>query len=194
MSTTIAQAESKPVATRRQPRRISKEQFLRDYAKREDGYKYEWNNGNVEKSEAMNQQQAIMQAVFLRHFIQTAVFKAGGLFTAETDMDTSSVQTRRPDLAIYTAEQISRIKKGENQVAIWVAEVISPNDKAEDINKKLEEYFRAGVQVVWHIFPHSQKVDVYTSPDDVTICRGQTFCSGAPALPDLQISAGELFA
>lgn len=193
MSTTIAQAEPKPKSSR-QPRRISKEQFLRDYSNREDGYKYEWNDGIIEKTSAMNQQQAIMQAVFLRYFIQTSVFKEGGLFTAETDMDTSPVQTRRPDLAIYTAGQIRHIKQGENQVAIWVAEVISPNDKAEDVNRKLEEYFRAGVQVVWHIFPHSQKVDVYTSPDDVTICRGKTICSGAPAVPDLQIAAETLFA
>ena len=194
MSTTISQAEPKPRAARRQPRRISKEQFLRDYSDKEDGYKYEWNNGIVEKTKAMNQQQAIIQAVFFRHFINTQTFKEGGLFTAETDMDTSPSQMRRPDLAIYTGEQVSQIKKGENQVAPWLAEVISPTDNADKINEKLEEYFRVGVQVVWHIFPASKKVDVYTSLDDVTICRGKTVCSGAPAIPDFEIKAGELFA
>ena len=29
--------------------------------------------------------------------------------------------------------------------------------------------------------------------ETVTICRAQTLCSGAPALPDLEISAGALF-
>ncbi|TAK43125.1 MAG: Uma2 family endonuclease [Saprospiraceae bacterium] len=194
MPTTISQTEPKPKAPRRQPRRISKEQFLRDYSDKEDGYKYEWNNGVVEKTKAMNQQQAILQAVFFRHFINTQTFKGGGLFTTETDMDTSPSHFRRPDLAIYTGEQVRLMKKGENQVAPWLAEIISPTDNADKINEKLEEYFRAGVQVVWHIFPTSKKVDVFTSPDDVTICRGKTVCSGAPALPDFQIPAEALFA
>ena len=194
MSTAIAIAEPKPRLAQRQPRRISKEQFLRDYSNREDGYKYEWNDGIIEKTKAMNQQQATIQAILLRYFIKTKTFIGGGFFTAETDMDTSPSQMRRPDLAIYTGEQLKRMKSGEKQVAPWVAEVISPTDKVDDVNAKLDEYFRAGVQVVWHIFPHSQKVDVYTSPEQVTICRGKTMCSGAPAMPDFEMAAEELFA
>lgn len=191
MSTAVAIAEPRPKPA---PRRISKEQFLRDYSNREDGYKYEWNDGTIEKTKAMNQQQATIQAILLRYFIDTQIFREGGLFTAETNMDTSTYQMRRPDLAIYSGVQLKQMKNGENQVAPWVAEVISPTDRVDDVNAKLDEYFRAGVQVVWHIFPHSQKVDVYTSPESVTICRGKTLCSGAPALPDFQMAAEELFA
>ncbi len=194
MSTTIAQAEPKPAATRRQPRRISKEQFLRDYSKREDGYKYEWNNGIVEKTSAMNQQQTKFFILLLDLLLKTNAYKDGGMLVMETDMDTSPVQLRRPDIAFYSGVQRPKMWAGENQVAPWVTEVISPTDKAEDIHKKLDEYFRAGVQVVWHIFPHAEKVYVYTSPDNVTICSGKTICSAAPALPDLEISAGVLFA
>jgi Uma2 family endonuclease len=193
MSTSIATIEPKPKAPVRQPRRVSKARFLKEYADREDGYKYEWNDGVIEKYQGMNQQQAFIQAIILRYFIQTQIFKNGGLFTAETNMDTSSFQLRRPDLAIYTAEQLQRMKLGENQIAPWVAEVISPSDNANKINSKLDEYFLAGVQVVWHIFPESKQVYVYTSPESVTICRGQTVCSAAPALPDLTISADALF-
>jgi len=194
MSTTTAQAGNKPQGPGRQPRRVSKEQFLREFSKREDGYKYEWNDGVVEKTKAMNQQQLFIQNSLLRCFLNTQVFKDGGLLTSEGDMGTLGRQLRRPDLAIYTAKQVGRMRSGENQVAPWVAEVISPTDKADDINKKLEEYFQAGVQVVWHIFPHSRKVDVYTSPDNVTICRGATVCSGEPALAGFEITAAELFA
>lgn len=193
MSTTIAQAEPKP-KTSRQPRRISKEQFLRDYSNREDGYKYEWNDGIIEKTSTMNQQQSKFFILLLDLFLKTKAFNNGDRLVMETDMDTSAVQLRRPDIAYYTGEQLPKMWAGENQISPWIAEVISPTDKAEDVNRKLEEYFRAGVQVVWHIFPHSQKVDVYTSPDDVTICRGKTICSGAPAVPDLQIAAETLFA
>jgi hypothetical protein len=47
--------------------------------------------------------------------------------------------------------------------------------------------------VVWHIFPESKQVYVYTSPENVTICRGTEVCSTAPTLPDLQIEAEQLF-
>ncbi len=193
MSATIAQTEPKPKSGR-PVRRITKEHFLRYYTKREDGYKYEWNDGIVEKTSAMNQLQSKFFYLLLGLFLKTNASKNGGMLITETDMATSPIQLRRPDIAFYTHEQLPKMWAGENQVAPLVVEVISPTDKAEDINAKLEEYFRAGVRVVWHIFPHSQKVDVYTSPDHVTICRGKTVCSGAPALDNFEMSAGELFA
>jgi Uma2 family endonuclease len=177
----------------RTPRRMTQAQFLSAYSDKEDGYKYEFNNGIIEKSPAMNQQQAIIQIALFRFFIQTKVFKNGGLLTAETDMQTSREQLRRPDLAIYTGEQVKAIKSGHHQVAPWVAEVISPTDNADRINEKMEEYFRAGVQCVWHIYPATQRVDVFTSPNDVKICRGEVLCSGGPAIPDLEVPAGLLF-
>ena len=54
-------------------------------------------------------------------------------------------------------------------------------------------YFNAGVMVVWHVFPELKSVHVFTSPVDVTICEGDTVCSAAPALPDLQMTANEVF-
>lgn len=194
MSTSIAFADPQPKAVSRQPRRISKERFLLEYSDREDGFKYEWNDGLIEKTESMNQLQADFFFLLLDRFLKTAASKAGGGLITETDMDTTAAQVRRPDIAFYSGEQRKWMKKGQNQVPTWVAEVISPTDKAYKIDEKLEEYFRAGVQVVWHIFPASQKVEVYTSPDDVKICRAKTVCSGAPALPDFEITAEELFA
>lgn len=192
-STTGAQTGPKPGTTRRPPRRISKEQFLRDYSNREDGFKYEWNDGVVEKASAMNQQQSRFFHLLLGLFSKTEASRRGGMLITETDMATSVEQLRRPDIAFYTGEQLPKMWAGENQIAPWVAEVISPTDRAENMYEKLEEYFRAGVQVVWHIFPHAKRVDVYTSPDDMTICRGQTLCSGAPVLPGFEIRAEELF-
>lgn len=193
MSTSIATIEPKPKAPLRQPRRVSKARFLREYADREDGYKYEWNDGVIEKYQGMNQQQAEIYFLLMAYFQKTEASKTGGGLITETDMLTTSSQLRRPDISFYTGEQRRLMKLGENQIAPWVAEVISPSDNANKINSKLDEYFLAGVQVVWHIFPESKQVYVYTSPESVTICRGQTVCSAAPALPDLVISAEVLF-
>ena len=45
------------------------------------------------------------------------------------------------------------------------------SDRINRVNNKLEEYFQAGMLVVWHIFPQQQLVYVYTSSIDVKICR-----------------------
>jgi Uma2 family endonuclease len=193
MSTSIATIEPKPKAPLRQPRKVSKARFLKEYADREDGYKYEWNDGVIEKYQGMNQQQAEIYFLLMAYFQKTEASKTGGGLITETDMLTTPSQLRRPDISFYTGEQRRLMKLGENQIAPWVAEVISPSDNANKINSKLDEYFLAGVQVVWHIFPESKQVYVYTSPESVTICRGQTVCSAAPALPDLVISAEVLF-
>lgn len=196
MSTATAAAPlaKKTAEAEEAPTYLSKEDFLQEYAKKEDGYKYEWNDGAIEKTNAMNQYQSTIFFLLNRLFLDTTAFKSGGGLITETDVNTSEVQLRRPDISYFTGAQIEKMKEKENQVPPFLIEVISPTDRAEDVNKKLEEYFRAGVQVVWHIFPESQKVDVYASPDEVAICRGKAVCSAAPVIPDLEVEAASLFA
>ncbi|MEM9846915.1 MAG: Uma2 family endonuclease [Bacteroidota bacterium] len=174
-------------------RHTSLEEFLRIYSDMEDEYKYEWNRGIIEKTKRMNQQQAIIQAILLRLFTKTKVFEEGGLFTSETDMNTSVQQLRRPDLAIYTKDQLDKMRKGENQIALWVAEVISENANINHVQSKLQEYFNAGVAVVWQIFPNFKHVYVYTTVHQVKICSDEILCSAAPAFPDFEIKAASIF-
>ncbi len=173
---------------------ISLDDFLRLYSDMEDGFKYEWNNGKIEKTASINQTQISIFKILSRLFSKTKVFEQEGIFISETDMKTSRHQLRRPDLAIYLSEQEEKMINGENQVAPWVGEVISPSDNINRVNKKVREYFAAGVKVVWHIFPELDEVYVYTAPDEVTICRGKRICSGKPALNGFEISAETIFA
>jgi Uma2 family endonuclease len=174
-------------------RTVSLQTFLQRYSNIEDGYKYEFNNGVIEKTKTMDQEQTTLFAKLLRMYISTKSFQEGGTITSETNMNTTDLQLRKPDIAIYSAEQLSLMKNGQNQVAEWVAEVISETDQINHVNKKLEEYFQAGVKVVWHIFPNIETVYVYTATDKVAICKGDKMCSGAPSVSDFQISAAQLF-
>ncbi len=67
------------------------------------------------------------------------------------------------------------------------------NDKADDIQLKLDQYFTDGVKTVWQIYPNQKTVHVYTSPYDVLICHGTMLCSASPALADFNIVTQELF-
>jgi Uma2 family endonuclease len=46
---------------------------------------------------------------------------------------------------------------------------------------------------VWLISPIHKKVRVFTSPKDVKIYTSDDICSGAPAVPDFQLSVNQIF-
>jgi len=172
---------------------VSFEDYMKLYYNAEDGFKYEWNNGKIEKTANMNQAQTAILNLLMRLFIKTKTFQEGGQWNPEVDMWTNKTQFRRPDLSIYHAHQEKGLINEENEIAPWIGEIISPSDNINTVNGKLHEYFAAGVQVVWHIFPSLDEVYVYTAPDEVTICRGNRICSAKPALDDFEISAEDIF-
>ena len=177
--------------TKRVPRVLTLEQFRRRYSNREDGYKYEFSNGIIEKSLSnMNAKQMYIVKNINRRFIQTRAFANGDELTPEIEQFTSGTQLRRPDISYWSASKITR---GDEYISEFVIEIISPTDNYLKVNKKLREYFKAGVQVVWQIIPEEQSVHVYTSPTQVTICEGETICSAAPVVSDFQIAAKDIF-
>jgi Uma2 family endonuclease len=187
-------AFAQDISVIKKPRLISLQSFLKRYSDIEDGYKYEYNNGIIEKTKTMNQDQSTIEDALLRAFIETNFFRQGGAIFFEKEIYTTATQLRKPDAAIFTANQKRVMGRDNMQVPIWVAEVISETDNINRVNKKLVEYFEAGVKVVWHIFPNIETVYVYTAADVVTICKGAKICSGAPAVADFEISATNLFA
>lgn len=171
---------------------VSLERFLEQYSNREDGWKYEWNDGQIEKTKSRNQAQAAIIIFLTRLFTKTKAFADSGILVSQTDIYTSERQLRKPDISFFSGTQLKKMRT-ENQMPAWVAEVISETDNANKIGLKNQEYFKAGVQVVWQIYPALQQVHVYTAVDKVTICQGKTVCSGAPVLPDFEVAAAEIF-
>lgn len=173
------------------PRPLTLQDFRRKYSEREDGYKYEYKDGAIIKSPGnMNPKQLFIVKNLSRRFAQTQAYAQGDELIAEVDQLTAPSRQRRPDLSFWTSE---RIKTADESVSDFVIEIISPTDKLEDVEDKLNEYFEAGVKVVWQIRPRTQSVHVYTSPTSVTICTGDRICSAAPVLPDFELTASEIF-
>ena len=184
-----------PIIDKKGKREISLETFHKLYDNREDDYKYEWHNGIVEKTpRTMNRSQLLIVQRLTRLFLQTIAFKQMGELEREVKMFLPKAnRTRVADLAFLTAEGVKEQDDIRPSLSEFVIEIISKNDKANDIQEKLEEYFADGVKVVWHIFPKMNLVEVYTSPDSVTICRGATICSAFPVLLDFEIAAQDIF-
>src|SRR5262249_23234399 len=87
------------------------------------------------------------------------------LFRIPTTKDAS--RKRRPDLAYVSAERwpidrpIPVRKDGWDVVPDLAVEVVSPTDIADDLLGKVNEYFQAGVRLVWVVYPIQRCLHVY---------------------------------
>lgn len=179
------------------PRPISWKDFQRRYLSREDNFKYEWVDGQVEKTiKSMDKTQLFILHNLL-NLAERLKFegKLAGRLVPEADL-LFLKNHRRPDFAWLTEEQIYRLATEENHVPAFVIEVISTWDQANLLNKKMVNYRDAGVQVVWQIFPETRSVHVFGGVGlrSMTVCSGDEICSAAPVLPDFEMPASAVFA
>jgi Uma2 family endonuclease len=156
-----------------------------------DGFKYEWNDGELIRFTGMKRKHLQLIKRLNRLFLTTASHQQGAELIAEQDVQLTGIQMRRPDMAFFTDEQIQSSDDDE-PIPAFCIEVISSNDQLNDVKAKLREYFKHGVQVVWIIMPEQDMVEVYTSVKNVVICTDADVCSAKPVLDDFQISVSEL--
>lgn len=191
MTATIAEKRVKPLNTQTElPRRISLANFLKKYREGGDGIKYEFNNGIIEKTYAMKKNEIYIFGNLLRVFMHTKAFQEDAIIVSEVETWTSDTQFRKPDISYWTAQQQT---DGVESVPLFAIEVISKNDPINVVNNKVLEYFKSGVQVLWHIFPEQKMVYVFTSPSQITVCFEDDICSAAPVLIDFEISVNGIF-
>jgi Uma2 family endonuclease len=157
-----------------------------------DGYKYEWNDGELIKFTGMNKKQVYIYDVLAKLFSRKGFFEVGSL-VAEYDTMLSGIQMRRPDIAYLTDEQIKLGKKGQDVIPEFVIEIISETDQFYKIEDKITEYFKAGVKVIWNIVPEHKLVYIYTSRKTVKICSDNDICSAEPVLPEFTITVNDIF-
>jgi Uma2 family endonuclease len=72
-------------------------------------------------------------------------------------------------------------------------EVVSPGDLLEELLDKLDEYFRAGVSLVWVIFPRLRLAYIYDSLTRVRILTREDHLEGGNVLPGFKLPLVELF-
>lgn len=171
--------------------RMTKAEFLRWES--DDNYVYEFNDGVLEPTTGMRQDENYLLTNLENQFFQTNSFKSGDRLRAEMDVWPAEKQMRRPDIAYFTADQLGLMAADSKVVPSFVVELGSGTDSEMKSLMKRHEYFDAGVQVVWWVYPLYKEVYVYTSPKTVTICTDDDVLSAAPALPELTMTVAELF-
>ena len=71
-----------------------------------DGYKYEWNDGEVIRFATMKRKHLLLLRILSRLFDRTEAYQQGGELLTEQDVWLTGVQLRRPDLAFFSGQQI----------------------------------------------------------------------------------------
>lgn len=160
----------------------------------DDGFLYEYDGEYAEQNHAMKNTERYLVRNIQDAFVNTDAYRLRTRLFEETECWVTEKQMRRPDVALFTDEQIKESTAGGNPVPGFVVEIISEYDKANKIERKVGEYFRAGVQVLWHVYPELRMVRVLLSPRNMVSLFETDVISAAPVVPDMQMTVDALFA
>ena len=105
---------------------------------------------------------------------------------------------RIPDVSFISWSRLPDRRIPDQAIADLVpdlaVEVISRGNTRKEMSRKLREYFTAGVQLVWYVYPEAREVHVYTSVDRVHVMSERQSLDGGNVLPGFALSVAELFA
>jgi Uma2 family endonuclease len=110
----------------------------------------------------------------------------------ERDPDT----VRGPDVAVYDdAQEFSDLHPKYGEVPPRLAvEVLSPSDKWTNVMRKVTDYLRSGVGLVWVIDPEARTVTACKSGLAPVLLEENQEVTGDEALPGFRCRVGDFFA
>jgi len=72
-------------------------------------------------------------------------------------------------------------------------EVLSESNTRAEMARKRDEYFLAGVLLIWEVNPQARTVMVYTAPDQSTVLDHSQVLDGGTVLPGFTLPLADLF-
>jgi Uma2 family endonuclease len=113
-------------------------------------------------------------------------------------LDRAGKLKRRPDLAFVSFERwpVQRpvpMEEAWEVVPDLAIEVISKTNTFTEVVDEVNDYFRAGVRLVWLILPVQKLVYVYRSPTDVRILQPGDELDGGDVVPGFRLPVRDLF-
>jgi Uma2 family endonuclease len=141
-------------------------------------------------------------------FLAAALVRLIGNFVAENDLGIvltadgmlrlSLGLVRIPDASFISWARLPGRELPQEE--IWglapdlAVEIISPSNTREEMQQKLVDYFGAGVQLVWYVYPPAREVHVYREPDAFTAVCADEVLDGGAVLPGFRLPLAKLFA
>ena len=118
--------------------------------------RFEFINGKIIEKSGMKQEEFFIAQFLMRLFVKTVAYSNGDELIIESDSHIDNKRKRIADIGYFTKKQIKAARKGKRFAPALAIEILSPNDKLEEIVDKVQDYFDAKVQLVWYIFPQAR--------------------------------------
>jgi len=105
---------------------------------------------------------------------------------------------RRPDVAFVSHARWPFNRRVPN-VPVWdmvpdlAIEVVSPSNSAFAVQRKVHDYFKAGVTRVWVVYPEQAEVYIYSTPQQVQVVGVGQELDGGDLLPGFRLPVAVLF-
>ena len=120
----------------------------------------------------------------------------GEVFNSDNFYVLSPNTKRAPDVSFLRDERAKQIDPdvdipGAPDLAV---EVLLPNDTVSAMRRKIRQYFAAGAQIVWVVYPETREVEVWREPTRAEIILQEADLLEAPdLLPGFSLRIGTLF-
>jgi len=104
---------------------------------------------------------------------------------------------RAPDIAFVSND---RLPRDPYAPAYWrfapdlAVEILSPSNRAADMQRKVLEYLDAGSRLVWVIDPGARTAVAYRSRTDIQLLGPEEALHGVDVLPGFHLPLARLFA
>lgn len=91
--------------------------------------------------------------------------------TDVANVDAEVAQKATPDTTLFDGAPVLAV------------EILSPNDRAESVDEKIEESLRNGTKIVWVVDPHFFTITVYRSDAEPEMFNRRATITAEPYLP-----------
>jgi len=105
-------------------------------------------------------------------------------------------RVRRPDVMFIGRDRypLGKLTEGYlREVPDLVVEVVSPNDLATEVDRKVAEYIEAGVRLIWVINPEARIVRVHRGDRSAAWLNEDQELSGEAVVPGFRCLVRDLF-
>jgi Uma2 family endonuclease len=123
----------------------------------------------------------------------------GWVFPADTSYQCfpdAPLKVRRPDTSFIRKGRLPGEMPYEGHCLIapdLAVEVVSPNDLAEHVEFKVQEYLSAGVRLVWVVYPESRTVHIFRQDGTLAAVRADGELDGEDVIPGFRCRAALIF-
>jgi Uma2 family endonuclease len=122
--------------------------------------------------------------------------RLGEVFGPDLGYELTPHCVRAPDVSFVAAEKAAAYGNPSGFAKLvpdLAIEVLSPDVKYGYLQRKIRDYFEAGIRLLWVVDPDLQTVTTYHSPLDPRVLTAADTLSGEDVIPDFSCQMADLF-